>query len=76
MIVAILASFRDFDMVFTMTHGGPADSTNMLIYYLYQFGFQFFEVGYASSVSVFLFIVLFLITWLQMYVSKKWVHYS
>jgi ABC-type sugar transport system permease subunit len=76
MIVAILASFQDFDMVFTMTHGGPADSTNMLIYYLYQFGFQFFEVGYASSVSVFLFIVLFLITWLQMYVSKKWVHYS
>jgi ABC-type sugar transport system permease subunit len=76
MIVAILASFQDFDMVFTMTHGGPADSTNMLIYYLYQFGFEFFEVGYASSVSVFLFIVLFLITWLQMVVSKKWVHYS
>ncbi|MFC5648679.1 carbohydrate ABC transporter permease [Paenibacillus solisilvae] len=74
-IVAVIASFQDFDMVLTMTSGGPADSTNMLIYYLYQFGFEFFEVGYASSVSVFLFIILFVITWLQMYVSKKWVHY-
>lgn len=75
-IVAIIASFQDFDMVFTMTHGGPADSTNTLIYYLYQFGFEFFEVGYASSVAAFLFVLLFIITWLQFYVSKKWVHYS
>ncbi|WP_274649635.1 carbohydrate ABC transporter permease [Paenibacillus humicola] len=75
-IVAVLASFQDFDMVYTMTGGGPADSTNMIIYYLYQFGFEFFEAGYASSVSVFLFLFLFLITWLQMAVSKKWVHYG
>lgn len=76
LIVAIIASFQDFDQVFMMTQGGPADSTNVLIYYLYQFGFEFFEVGYASSVAVVLFIFLFLITWLQMLVSKKWVHYS
>lgn len=75
-IVAIIASFQDFDQVFMMTKGGPADSTNMIIYYLYQFGFEFFETGYASSVAVVLFIVLFFVTWLQLYVSKKWVHYS
>lgn len=76
LIVAIIASFQDFDQVFTMTQGGPADSTNMIIYYLYQYGFEFFEVGYASSIATILFIVLFFITWLQAYLSKKWVHYS
>ncbi|SES02229.1 carbohydrate ABC transporter membrane protein 1, CUT1 family [Gracilibacillus ureilyticus] len=75
MIVAIIASFQDFDQIYMMTQGGPADSTNMLIYYLYQFGFQFFEAGYASSVAVMLFITLFFITWLQTHFSKKWVHY-
>jgi multiple sugar transport system permease protein/sn-glycerol 3-phosphate transport system permease protein len=76
MIVAIIASFQDFDQVYMMTQGGPANSTNMMIYYLYQYGFEFFEVGYASSVAVLLFVFLFVITWLQFYVSKKWVHYS
>jgi len=75
MIVAIIASFQDFDQIFMMTRGGPANSTNMIIYYLYQFGFNFFEVGYACSVAVILFTVLFLITWFQMYISKKWVNY-
>ncbi|MHB1653343.1 MAG: carbohydrate ABC transporter permease [Desulfitobacteriaceae bacterium] len=76
MSVAIIASFQDFDQVYMMTQGGPANSTNMIIYYLYQYGFEFFEVGYASSIAVLLFAVLFVITWLQFYVSKKWVHYS
>ena len=75
MIVAIIASFQDFDQIYTMTQGGPADSTNMIIYYLYQYGFEFFEAGYASSVSVVLFITLFFITWLQAHLSRKWVHY-
>lgn len=76
MIVAIIASFQDFDQVYMMTQGGPVDSTNMLIYYLYQFGFEFFEAGYASSVAMMLFLSLFFITWLQIYISRKWVHYS
>ncbi len=74
LIVALIASFQDFDQVYMMTQGGPADSTNMIIFYLYRFGFEFFEVGYASSVAVLLFILLFIITWLQLVVSRKWVH--
>lgn len=75
LIVALIASFQDFDQVYMMTQGGPANSTNMIVYYLYQYGFQFFKVGYASSISIILFIVLFMTSWLQMIVSRKWVHY-
>jgi ABC-type sugar transport system permease subunit len=59
-----------------MTRGGPAGNTTTIIYYLYQYGFEFFEVGYASSVALLLFVLLFALTWLQFAVSRKWVHYG
>jgi multiple sugar transport system permease protein/sn-glycerol 3-phosphate transport system permease protein len=75
LIVSIIASFQDFDQVYMKTQGGPANSTNMIIFYLYQYGFEFYKVGYASSISVILFIMLFAISWLQVTVSRKWVQY-
>lgn len=76
LIVAIIASFQDFDQIYTMTRGGPANSTATLVFYLYQNGFQFFKVGYASAVAVVIFAMLLTLTGLQFYLSKKWVHYD
>jgi len=75
-IVALIGAFEDFDLLFTMTRGGPAESTNMIIYYIYQNAFEFFDIGYASAASSALFVILMLITFIQMKVSKRWVHYS
>lgn len=76
LIVAMLATFQDFDLVFTMTRGGPVDSTNMLIYYIYQLGFELFDAGYSSAVAIFLFVLMLILTFFHMQVSKKWVHYE
>ena len=75
-VIAVISAFQNFDQIYMMTRGGPAGSTTTIIYYLYQYGFEFFEVGYASSVALLLFVLLFALTWLQFAVSRKWVHYG
>jgi len=61
--------------VYIMTQGGPVNSTNMLVLYIYQNAFQFFEAGYASAISVILFLVMIALTAVQLKSSKKWVTY-
>jgi multiple sugar transport system permease protein/sn-glycerol 3-phosphate transport system permease protein len=75
-VIAVISAFQNFDQIYMMTRGGPAGNTTTIIYYLYQYGFEFFEVGYASSVALLLFVLLFALTWLQFAVSRKWVHYG
>ncbi|AMN54386.1 MULTISPECIES: carbohydrate ABC transporter permease [Stappiaceae] len=50
-VIGILHSYQIFDYVYVMTQGGPADSTNVLTYYIYQNGFQYQDIGYASTVA-------------------------
>ncbi|MFE5321778.1 carbohydrate ABC transporter permease [Paenibacillus sp. NPDC056579] len=76
LIVALIGAFEDFDLLYSMTRGGPAESTNMMIYYIYQHAFDFFDIGYASAAATVLFVILLLITFIQMKVSKRWVHYQ
>ena len=59
-VVALISSFQIFDAVHIMTQGGPGDRTNVAVYYLYQQGFRFWDVGVASAVRV-LFVVLLLL---------------
>jgi multiple sugar transport system permease protein len=62
--------------VLLMTRGGPAGSTNMLGYYLYENAFRFFDMGYAAAISIVLFIVLVVISVLQFKLSERRVHYQ
>ena len=50
-IIGTLHSYQIFDYVYVMTQGGPADSTNVLTYYIYQNGFQYQDIGYASALA-------------------------
>ena len=74
-VTSFITMFQNFETVYVMTRGGPVDSTNMLVYYLYQNAFQFFEAGYASAIAVVLFIIVVSLTALQVRMSRKWVHY-
>lgn len=69
MMVALLISttfaFRTFDIVFTLTRGGPGDATELLVTYLYNNAFQFLRFGYASAISVVM--VLFTIGFILLY---------
>lgn len=70
-ITSLITSFQVFAQVQVMTDGGPAGSTSVLVYYIYQNAFRFYKFGYASSIAVILFIIIFLITLLQWAHQKK-----
>lgn len=74
--VSVIQSFQVFDQVYVLTRGGPANSTTTLIFYLYEQGFQFFKIGTAAAVSVFLLLSLIIFTVLHMHLSRRWVHYE
>ncbi|MFP5105319.1 carbohydrate ABC transporter permease [Neobacillus sp. C211] len=62
LITSIVNSFKVFDLIAFLTEGGPNNSTNVLVYYIYQEGFQNFRMGYASALSWVLFVIVAVIT--------------
>ena len=74
-ITTLITMLQNFETVYIMTQGGPVNSTNMLVLYIYQNAFQYFEAGYASAVSVLLFLMMIGLTAIQLRSSKKWVTY-
>lgn len=60
-LLRMIEAFRAFDLIYTMTRGGPGTSTQLMPFYLYTAGFDWFDFGYAAALSVFLlFFVLFI----------------
>jgi multiple sugar transport system permease protein len=51
-VLQALWAFREFEVIYPMTAGGPAGSTQTLAIYLYNEAFQFFHLGYASALGV------------------------
>jgi multiple sugar transport system permease protein/sn-glycerol 3-phosphate transport system permease protein len=75
-ITSILNSFQAFDIIRVMTRGGPVDATNTLIYYIYDEGFVAFNAGRASAAAVILFLVMLVITLVQLRFQERRVHYG
>jgi multiple sugar transport system permease protein len=75
-IIAVIGSFQVFDQAFVMTGGGPGAATTTIVLYLYQNGFKWFHMGYASAIAWVLFSVIFGLTLLQVNFQSKWVHYN
>lgn len=73
MIMSTINAFQVFDSVYMMTQGGPAQSTNMAVYWLYQNSFEFFKIGRASAMAYVLFAITLGLTLLQWGLRKKWV---
>ena len=71
---SLIGSFQIFDLTSVLTKGGPANATNSLVMYIYQNGFKFFKMGYASALSLILFLFIFIITFIQNHFSDKWVY--
>ena len=76
LVTSILGSFQAFDLVAVMTQGGPVDSTNTLIYHLYEEGFVAFHAGRAAAIAMVLFVLMLIVTVLQLRVVERQVHYS
>ncbi|MFG6117929.1 carbohydrate ABC transporter permease [Thalassobacillus sp. B23F22_16] len=74
-IIGTINAFKNFGLIQAVTGGGPANSTNILPLYVYQTAFRYYELGYASAIAIVLFLIIFIITLVQWYGQKKWVHY-
>ena len=76
LVTGILSSFQTFDLIHVLTRGGPVDATSTLVYYLYEQGFIAFKAGNAGVASVFQFVVLFIITVIQLRYIERRVTYA
>ncbi|MCM3712977.1 sugar ABC transporter permease [Alkalihalobacillus oceani] len=75
-VMTLISSFQVFDQVMVMTGGGPANATNTIVMYIYETGFQYFRMGRAAAIAWLLFIVIFIVTLIQLKLQKKWVNYE
>lgn len=72
-IITTISSFQVFDLIYLMTQGGPLDSTNVLVYWIYKNAFEYFNAGAASAGAYILFVIVFILTIIQWNIRKKWV---
>ena len=74
--ISLVGTFQSYSLVLLLTQGGPVGSTTLLGYYVYENAFRFFQMGYASALSVAMFVLLGVLAFLQFKVSEKRVHYQ
>jgi multiple sugar transport system permease protein len=76
LVTTLIGTTQIFDEPYLITGGGPGDASRSVNMYIYEIAFQHHEMGYASTVSISLFLAILLITALQFAFSKKWVSYD
>ena len=70
--VAIMDAFKNFELIYAMTKGGPQNATNTLVYSVYVNAFSYFRVGYAETIAWVLMAVVGSLTLVNFYVKKYW----
>jgi multiple sugar transport system permease protein len=75
-VISVISSFQVFDQALIMTNGGPGTATTTLVLYIYQKGFQSFDMGYAAAVALVLFAAIFVFTVIQFLFQRRWVTYD
>ncbi|MBM4457520.1 MAG: sugar ABC transporter permease [Chloroflexi bacterium] len=76
MIVGIIGSFQVFTSAYVMTQGGPRDATLFYVLYLFKQGFKLLRMGYAAAMAWILFVIIIVLTLIQLRLSRKWVYYE
>lgn len=64
-LVTAISSFQVFDLIYVMTAGGPKDSTNVIVYSIYKYAFEYFDIGKACALAYILFVVIFILAMMQ-----------
>jgi sn-glycerol 3-phosphate transport system permease protein len=75
MINAVLNSFKLVDHLFVLTKGGPDNASNLLLYYIFESAFSYFDTNYAATLTVILLALLAVMALMQFYLLDKRVHY-
>jgi multiple sugar transport system permease protein len=75
-MVSVIGSFKVFTLAKVITEGGPANSTLFYVLYLYRQAFESLRMGYATALGWILFLIIFALSALQIYASRRWVYYE
>jgi multiple sugar transport system permease protein len=70
LVVSVIGSFQTFDTVAVTTQGGPVNATRVIYYYIYDMAFNRFQFGYASAISVALFLLLAIVSFVQLRLTR------
>ena len=73
-VITSISSFQVFDLIYVMTQGGPDNSTMVLVYSIYKYAFEYFDVGKASAIAYILFAIIFVLVLCQWKLRKKMVY--
>ncbi|MGQ9554709.1 MAG: carbohydrate ABC transporter permease [Anaerolineae bacterium] len=76
LVIGIIGSFQVFTTAYIATGGGPQNATLFYVLYLYRNAFDYFKMGYASSLAWVLFGIVLLFTLIQFWVARVWVYYE
>ncbi|NOU64582.1 ABC transporter permease subunit [Paenibacillus sp. LMG 31461] len=71
MMISIIGSFKVFDIIYVMTKGGPGTTTESLAILLYKKAFNFNEMGYGTAIAVVMFLIILVISILQLSILRK-----
>lgn len=75
-VIGLIASVQIFAQPYILTQGGPGDATRTVVMYIYEQGFRSFDMGYASTIALSLFVTIFVLTLCQFWISRRWVFYQ
>jgi multiple sugar transport system permease protein len=71
LVIGIIGSLQVFTQIFVMTQGGPVSRTTTMVYYMYLWGFKYYDMGYASTLAIALFVMLLAFTALQLRLIRQ-----
>lgn len=75
LVNAVLNAFKMVDHLFILTKGGPNNATNLMLYYIYENAFSFFDSHYAAALTLVLLLLLILLALVQFLLIERRVHY-
>ena len=75
LVTSIIFSMQAFTQVYMLTNGGPTEETMTMVFTIYNYGIKYREIGQASSMAWFLFVIIFGMT-MVVFKTNKWVYYE
>ena len=75
-VLSLIDSFQVFDQIFVLSRPRPTDATITVVYFIYENGFKFFKMGYATAASWILFLIVAVFTAIYFRSQNRWVHYQ
>lgn len=75
-VMATISTFQTFGEIYAMTSGGPVGSTRTLVYMIFVYGFERYEMGYASAIAFVVCAIILILTLLNMYFGRNRINYD